>query len=312
MTTAHDILRDLERSGAREFETTALAGDLSPVTRRVRRQRAARAGVGSVAGLAVLGAGTYGLLRAGDHGAVAPAVDSPAPSTSAAPTPDAPVRALGVTAGERAERVAEALAGAFDVTPEEATAALVASLPPEADGQVEGWLAPGSYAGTSLEGAASAMVGGQVQRMSDAVEQRARWQHILTIASIVENEAPDAAVGDWRMLTGLIENRLAAGMTLDLESPLVYVTHADERTVSDDGFAVDSPYNTFMYEGLPPTPIGNPAETAIAAAADPLESNALYVVRTDAGGLLFAETFHDFQLLLVDQGQLDPRDVLPE
>jgi UPF0755 protein len=65
--------------------------------------------------------------------------------------------------------------------------------------------------------------------------------------------------------------------------------------VSDDGFLVDSPYNTYMYEGLPPAAITSPSDAAIEAVLRPAEGTWLYfvVVNPDTGEMRFGTTFEE-------------------
>lgn len=322
MSSAHDTLAALRDAGARDFAGTSLALDLTPVRRRVRRHRVVRTAVTSIAGVAVVGAGAYGVkLWDPTFGATlapassAPAEDTPAPSPSASPSES--TVPLGLTAsdivveGERVEATIDRLATTHGVTVERAREALVAALPPEAGGEPEGWVSPGDYPiGATVEETAQLLVNIQLQNLQSMAVAPEDRQATLTVASILVKESGNAQ--EWPALSRMIANRLDAGMRLELESPLVYITGADEQTVTDDGFALDSPFNTFMYEGLPPTPIAAVDLGAVDAAAHPSEGDQLYFVRNADGALLFADTFHDFQLLLVDQGQLAPEDVLPE
>lgn len=322
MSSAHDTLAALRDAGARDFAGTALALDLTPVRRRVRRHRVMRTAVTSVAGVAVVGAGAYG-VKVWDptSGAtLAPASSAPAESTPAdtpSATPSESVTEVPITAsdvviqGERIEDTIDRIAWTHDVPVERAREALVAALPPEAGGEPEGWVSPGDFPiGSTVEETAQVLVDVQLQNLQSMGVAPEDWQSTLTVASILVKEARTAQ--EWPALSRMIANRLDAGMRLELESPLVYITRADEQTVTDDGFALDSPFNTFMYEGLPPTPIGAVGLDAVDAAAHPSEGDQLYFVRNEAGALLFAETFHDFQLLLVELGHLAPEDVLPE
>ncbi|WP_062522646.1 endolytic transglycosylase MltG [Demequina silvatica] len=317
MSTAHQALRDLERSGAATFDATRLAGDLSPVTRRVRRHRATRAGVGSVAGLAVLGAGTYGVLRWGPDRTVAPAVTSPAPSGSAEPAPTGePSPSPSVTApeltaadlvipGERIEHTIARIAETYGASETSVREAMVLALPPEANGEPEGWVAPGDYpAPATAQEAAGMLVASQLHNLQSMGVAREDWLRTVTLASILAKEVPDPY--DQPAVSRVIWDRLDAGMMLELESPLIYITRADERTVSDDGFAVDSPYNTFMYEGLPPGPIGASDLGAIDSAAHPSEGAQLYFVRDpQSDAVLLADTFEEHRENLIEVGLLD-------
>lgn len=329
MSTAQERLSAIARDGAARFAATDLAHGYGGVTRRVRRDRSVRAGVTTLAGVGVVGAGTFGILqlRAADA-TLMPASPSPSATGSAEQTP-APSAStspqvkgkIAVHAGDRAEDVIEQLADMYDSDVEQTTTFVVQGLPDEALGEPEGWILSGEYGDFSEDGGFSAgTLTQQSSNLARSVERimvftdvpRDRWHETVTIASIVQAEAGD----DQSAMAGVaavIRNRLDANMMLQIESPLAYYLRADERTITDDGWAVDTPYNTFMYEGLPPTPIGSPSTDALEAAITPADEDWLYFeTDPETGAITFATTFHEHQLNLVELGLLDERDVLPE
>jgi len=90
---------------------------------------------------------------------------------------------------------------------------------------------------------------------------------ILTIASILEREVQH--IDDMKMVSGIIQNRLAKNMRLEMDSTLGYVTGKASLQLTFDDLKLDSPYNTYKITGLPIGPIGNPGEAAIEAALNP-------------------------------------------
>ncbi len=88
---------------------------------------------------------------------------------------------------------------------------------------------------------------------------------VLIIASIIEREAK--LDEDRDLIARVIYNRLELGMNLEIDATLFYGQDPD-ASVSDLK-QIDSPYNTYKYPGLPPTPIANPGRESIAAALDP-------------------------------------------
>jgi UPF0755 protein len=115
----------------------------------------------------------------------------------------------------------------------------------------------------------------------------------LVVASMVEGEA---RFDDERpMIASVIYNRLEVGETLGIDATVLYAlgTHKPELTVSD--LAVDSPYNTRLYAGLPPTPIGAPGRASLDAVADPAPGDLFFfVVRDCEGHHAFSETSAEF------------------
>ena len=107
----------------------------------------------------------------------------------------------------------------------------------------------------------------------------------LILASIVEKEVP--SLEDQKIVAGILLKRLAIGMYLDLDSTICYAKQASVAQTSDTfttgcypltplDFKMSSPYNTYSYKGLPPTPIGNPGISAISAVENPESSSYWY------------------------------------
>jgi len=113
---------------------------------------------------------------------------------------------------------------------------------------------------------------------------------VLIIASLVERETSDPR--ERRLVAGVIENRLRAGMRLDIDATVQYAVGAWKPELTRADLDTDSPYNTRKFPGLPPGPISNPSEESIRAAANPLPSKYLfYVSKNDGTGLhWFART----------------------
>jgi UPF0755 protein len=90
---------------------------------------------------------------------------------------------------------------------------------------------------------------------------------IITIASLIEKEAgSDAERGD---VASVIYNRLKAGGTLNLDSTINYIKKSSTYQLTADDLKIDSPYNTYLYAGLPAGPICNPGLASIKAALNP-------------------------------------------
>ena len=88
---------------------------------------------------------------------------------------------------------------------------------------------------------------------------------VLTIASIIEREAK--VPEDRAKISRVIYNRLALGMPLEVDATLLYKQNPELPFVELK--AIDSPYNSYLYSGLPPSPISNPGRAAIKAALNP-------------------------------------------
>lgn len=114
----------------------------------------------------------------------------------------------------------------------------------------------------------------------------------VTLASIIEKEVRTPA--DMALVGGVFRNRLDIGMALQSDATLTY--YFDNETVAHTGadLQVDTPYNTYRYRGLPPTPIANPGLNALRAAVYPAETDYLYFLSdTETGTTYFSHTLEE-------------------
>jgi UPF0755 protein len=100
----------------------------------------------------------------------------------------------------------------------------------------------------------------------------------LKIASIIQREA--GGKSDMRLISGIIWNRIFDGMKLQIDATLQYAKGNEEegwwKKVKKEDKYIDSSYNTYLHQGLPPSPIANPGVDAIAAAYNPKETNCIF------------------------------------
>lgn len=126
-------------------------------------------------------------------------------------------------------------------------------------------------------------------------------QDALILASIVEKEAGNPE--ERRRVAGLFLNRLDKGMRLQSDPTVIYGI-VDGRPKTDGmgplgrrilrkDLEFDSPYNTYIYPGLPPGPICNPGKASLEAVLDPEEHDYIYMVADGSGGHAFAVTLRD-------------------
>ena len=126
-------------------------------------------------------------------------------------------------------------------------------------------------------------------------------EEALILASIVEKET--GVGGERARIAGVFVNRLRIGMALQTDPTVIYALtmgkHKNDgqgplgrRLLSKD-LKVDSPYNTYRYSGLPPTPIANPGRAAIEATLNPEENDYFYFVADGTGGHVFSKTLDE-------------------
>ncbi len=116
---------------------------------------------------------------------------------------------------------------------------------------------------------------------------------LITVASIVEKET--ALKEERPLVAAVIYNRLIRGMKVQCDPTVLYALRlkgiSKERLLYKD-LKVNSSYNTYLYKGLPPTPICNPSFSSIKAALYPAEVNYLYFVANGKGGHTFSESYN--------------------
>jgi len=192
---------------------------------------------------------------------------------------------------------------------------LISDLAPHAT-SLEGYLFPNTYQFTrtqSLEEMAAAMVhqfrqvAQQIGLNSSQPESNAGPNNsdpnsppnsdlpgIVTMASIVEKET---AVPEERpLVAGVYYNRLAQRMALDADPSVIYaelLAGTYRGSLHHADLSVNSPYNTYRFQGLPPGPIGNPGRSSLAAALHPESTNLLYFVADGSGHHRFAHSLEE-------------------
>ena len=137
--------------------------------------------------------------------------------------------------------------------------------------------------------------------LKQASDRGLTMRQVVTIASMIEKEAavdPDNNTDERALIASVIINRLKAGMPLGIDATILYVFPDHEGAPTGEMLAFDSPYNTRMYAGLPPTPICSPSLAAIKAALNPESTNYYYYALNTATGMheFFedAESFNEF------------------
>lgn len=114
---------------------------------------------------------------------------------------------------------------------------------------------------------------------------------VITLASLLEREANSKE--SMAMVAGILLNRLELNMPLQVDASMEYVIDGPLDTLTPADLQIDSPYNTYLYKGLPPTPIGNPGLDAISAVLHPEKSDFLYYITGLDGNFYYARTYEE-------------------
>ena len=168
----------------------------------------------------------------------------------------------------------------------------------------EGYLAPDSYeikAGDTREDVLQRMQQAQKRRIAEVWAQRSdttpvqTMGDLLTLASIIEKET---GVADERFtVASVFANRLEKGMPLQTDPTVIYgVTQGKGplgRGLRKSELRKDTPWNTYVNRGLPPTPIANPGLASLQAALTPAATDFIFFVADGTGGHAFAVTLKE-------------------
>ncbi len=132
----------------------------------------------------------------------------------------------------------------------------------------------------------------QIKPLQEQIEAASfSLDEILVLASIIEREANDNE--SKRLVASVLLNRIEIGMALQADASIEYILDKPLSELTPEDLKIDSPYNTYLYPGLPPTPIGNPGLEAILAVLEPTPSDYFYYITDDEGVFHFAKTYDE-------------------
>ena len=175
-------------------------------------------------------------------------------------------------------------------------------LPPYAKNRLEGFLFPATYdidPGTTATEVLQLMV----ERFKEAaetnqIEARAKAlgltpYDIVTVASLIERESRLEA--EYPKVSRVVYNRLDKGIPLGIDASILFGLGRTSGGLKKSELARDTPYNTRLNKGLPPTPIASPGDKALQGALNPADADWLYYVLADKqGNQLFTADYQEF------------------
>ncbi len=165
----------------------------------------------------------------------------------------------------------------------------------EEKNSIEGFLFPDTYniqSNTTAEDIILMMLKNFERKVFNSLiidSQEKSLFEIITVASLIEKEAQSKE--DKKIVSDIIWKRLDSNIPLELCSTIVYITK--KREIRADELKIDSPYNTYLYSGLPKGPIANPGRESIDAALNPEETPYWYFLSTSSGETLFSATLEE-------------------
>ncbi|MBD3413579.1 MAG: endolytic transglycosylase MltG [Candidatus Aminicenantes bacterium] len=184
---------------------------------------------------------------------------------------------------------------------------LISSFDSEAE-DLEGYLFPETYhlpKNTSEKEMISIMVSQFKAAFNQKWKQRAQdidmtIREVVTLASLIEEET--SVSEEKSLVSSVFHNRLNLGMKLDCDPTIIYALKKKEQyegRLRNKDLQLNSPYNTYLYSGLPPSPISNPGKKSIRAALYPSKSSYLYFVSKNDGTHQFSSTFKEHQKAVI-------------
>jgi UPF0755 protein len=284
-TPAQDVMEDLHEAGV-----TPCAGFVGSILLR--------------------GMGKADEIRSGSYELTTGMTLEAAVDVLTTPPPEVPTVELVIPEGLRLTQIAEAVQGDLRIPAKRFLKEVQSGryvLPPylpAASPTPEGFLFPKSYEfveeGLSARVVAKRLLE-QFRREADALpfdrteELGVTPYELVIIASMIEEEAQ--VDRDRKLIAGVIYNRLQIGMALGIDATLLYDDPTPDGELSSQDLVFDSPYNTRINAGLPPTPIASPGEESLRAALDPADTDFLFYVLCGADG------HHKFALTLAEHNR---------
>lgn len=162
---------------------------------------------------------------------------------------------------------------------------------------LEGYLFPDTYKfekDVSINAVAERMLDNFGRKMDvtlrgEITRQGKSISNIVTMASIIQKEV--ITTEDMKMVSGVLWHRIAIDMPLQVDASVSYALNKNDLT--RDNLMINSPYNTYLYKGLPKGPVGNPGKEALLAAIYPTQSDYLFYLSKPTKETVFSRTLKE-------------------
>jgi len=199
-----------------------------------------------------------------------------------------------IAPGLRKEQIAERFANKFNWGREQVEDFLANSQ--------EGYLFPDTYLiNLSITGkeAAKKLTDNFNEKVAagvypESLKKNIRLETIVKIASLIQRESGTSE--DKKIISGIIWNRLNIGMALQIDATIQYSIGSSSTwwpQVKGEDLKIDSPYNTYLIVGLPPTPIASPSLESLEAAVEPQETSCLFYLHDKYMKIHCSQTYEE-------------------
>lgn len=244
-------------------------------------------------GAATIQAGTYRLLQQMKASDVVAWLQDPGNRVQTKVT---------IPEGFRLTQILDRLSSVTAVPVEDFTTAMqdaaATGLPPEAEGNYEGWLFPATYSfepGTSPTEMIAMMIAQTIAVLDENAVPAELREEVLIKASLVERESPNAEAS--LKMARAIENRIAKDMRLEIDAAIAYGVDKPGTELTRTDLDTDGPYNLRTRAGLPPTPIASPSKDSIYAVMHPADGPWIFwcTVNWDTGETRFTDNYQEHQ-----------------
>ena len=178
---------------------------------------------------------------------------------------------------------------------------------------LEGYLFPNTYRFSRPDTAemfVMAMYREGEKRKTKEADDQARaigmtWHQILTLASIIEKESGNNDPEERKKISSVFHNRLRIKMPLQSDPTVIYGIPEFGGNLTRADLQTPTAYNTYLIDGLPPTPICSPGDQALTAALHPADTDFLYFVSKGDGASQFSATYDEHRDA-VNKFQVEP------
>ncbi len=130
--------------------------------------------------------------------------------------------------------------------------------------------------------------------LKQAKQKGLTFHEVITLASLIEKET--GSPKERSLISSVFHNRLKRKMLLQTDPTVIFALSGFDGNIRKKDLSIDSPYNTYLYKGLPPGPIASPGEDSVISALNTTTSDALFFVSRQDGS-------HQFSTNLIDHNK---------